>query len=133
MDGLPHPRGLRRRSYNSPEAQSVPCQLPLQKDKSAVRQLRSEVNSYLHLTKKKKTKKKFFFSFWQVKTELTTQGGAQGSGCQSQTKISSQPSVAWPRHLGQGAEKVMKRFFSKPGNKAAVNISTEGDPSGKIL
>lgn len=27
----------------------------------------------------------------------------------------------------------MKRFFSEPGNKAAVNISTEGDPSGQIF
>lgn len=44
----------------------------------------------------------------QVKTELMTLGGAQCSGCQSQTKISSQPSAAWPHHLGKEAERVMK-------------------------
>lgn len=74
-----------------------------------------------------------FFFFLQVKTELMTLGGAQCGRLCSQTKIRFQPRAAWPHHLGKEAEKSHERFFSKPGNKAAVNISTEGDPSGKIF
>ena len=77
----------------------------------------------------------FFFSFCfflQVKTELMTPGGAQHRRrlC-SQTEIRFQPRAAQPHHLGKEAEKSHERFFSKPGNKAAVIISTEGDPSSK--
>ena len=73
-----------------------------------------------------------FVFFLQVKTELMTPGGAQHRRrlC-SQTKIRFQPRAAQPHHLGKEAEKSHERFSSKPGNKAAVIISTEGDPSSK--
>lgn len=76
------------------------------------------------------------FFFLQVKTELMTQGGAQCGGLHSQTKTHFQPSAAWPRRppARPGKEAASpERFLSEPGAKAAANISTEGDPSGKIF
>lgn len=61
-----------------------------------------------------------------------TLGGARCGGLSSQTKICFQPRAARPAIWGRKL-KSHERFFSKPGNKAAVNISTEGDLSGKIF